>query len=236
MIGETIADLPRATQADAGEAPEPGAALLARAAFTDAELVALVIGLGCEDESSRRAAEQLLEACGGLAGLTRASREQMSWRGLGLTSVQVSALRAACELGARLALHRVRERLPLLPTRDLARYLALRYERRDQEVVGAVFLDTRRQMMGDAELYRGTIHGAAAEPREILKQCLLRGAAEVVVFHTHPTGTTKPSAADVTFTRGLWRACRDLGVELLDHLIIGGGGNFVSLKERGIVW
>jgi DNA repair protein RadC len=236
MIDETIADLLRATQGDTSEVPEPGAALLARAAFTDVELVALLIGHGCQDEASSQAADKLMEECGGLAGLARASREQLCWRRLGLRSAQVAALRAACELGTRLALHRVRERLPLLGPRDLARYLALRYERRDQEVFGAVFVDTERQMIGEAEIARGTLRSVAVEPRDILKECLLRGAAEVVVFHTHPSGKTKPSTADRSFTKQLYLSCRELGVKLLDHLIIGGGGGFVSLRERGDLW
>jgi DNA repair protein RadC len=234
MIDDVVVDVLSPEETHDSWRREGGAALRARAAFTDVELVAVLIGGGCHDDDLLKAAEQLVEECGGLCGLPRASREVVSWPGLG--SAQALALRAACELGTRLALNRLRRRLPLVWPRDaepVARYLALRYERLDQEVVGAVFIDIRGQLIGDAELYRGTLCSARVEPRQVLKQCLLRGAAAVVVFHTHPSGDTTPSAADLEFTSQLWGSCHELGIELIDHLIIGGGGAFVSIGVLG---
>ena len=234
MIDDESVDLRSPEAAHVSGRRDDGAAPRAPETFTSAELVALVIGGGCHDDELLKAADQLVEECGGLCGLPRASREVVSWPGLG--SAQELALRAACELGTRLALNRVRRRLPLVWPRDagrVARYLALRYERLDQEVVGALFLDLRGQRIADAELYRGALWSARVEPREVLKQCLLRGAAAVVVFHTHPSGVTAPSAEDLVFTRALWGGCQELGISLIDHLIVGGGGAFVSIGELG---
>jgi hypothetical protein len=71
----------------------------------------------------------------------------------------------------------------------------LRYQQRDQEVMGALVLDIRHRLLGDQEVFRGTLCRAEVEPREILKECLLRGAAAVVLFHTHPSGDPTPSDA-----------------------------------------
>jgi DNA repair protein RadC len=114
----------------------------------------------------------------------------------------------------------------------VVRYLALRYHLRDQEVMGAVFLDARNRLLGDCELFRGTLHRAAVEPREILKECLLRGAAGVVLFHTHPSGDPSPSTEDLLFTRRMEVAAEVVGVRLVDHLVVGGAGRWLSLLRR----
>ena len=234
MIDDEVVDLRSAEEAHESGRRDDGAAPRAPETLTSAELVALVIGGGCHDDEVLKTAGQLVEESGGLCGLPRASREVVSWPGLG--GAQELALRAACELGTRLALNRLRRRLPLVWPRDagaVARYLALRYERLDQEVVGALFLDIRGQRIADAELYRGALWSARVEPRQVLKQCLLRGASSVVVFHTHPSGVTTPSAEDLAFTCLLWGGCQELGIGLIDHLIIGGGGAFVSIVALG---
>jgi DNA repair protein RadC len=114
----------------------------------------------------------------------------------GLRHTQIPALLAACEIACRLACRRIPDREPLTRPAQVARFLTRRYQQRDQELMGAVFLNASRGLLGHQEIYRGTLHRAAVEPREILKQCLLRGAAGFVLFHTHPSGDPTPSAED----------------------------------------
>jgi DNA repair protein RadC len=99
--------------------------------------------------------------------------------------------------------------------------------------MGALFLDLRHGLLGEREIFRGTLHRAAVEPREILKQCLLRGAGGLVLFHTHPSGDPTPSAEDLLFTRRMADAAAVVGVELVDHLVLGSTARWVSLRERG---
>jgi DNA repair protein RadC len=98
----------------------------------------------------------------------------------------------------------------------------------------ALFLDTRHRFLSDAELYRGTINTARVEPREILRESLLRGAASVILFHTHPSGDPTPSREDLDFTMRIAYAASVVGVDLVDHLVLGSPGRYVSLKERGV--
>jgi DNA repair protein RadC len=201
-------------------------------ALSDVELLGLLLAGGRFHDSSVGLAQQVLGLSGGLPALPGASRALL--RHCGLRDAQASALLAACELGCRMARQSVPVREPLLRPHDVASFLMLRYQQRDQEVMGALFLDVRRRLLGDQEVFRGTMHRAAVEPREILKQCLLRGATGVVIFHTHPSGDPTPSAEDLLFTRRMAEAAAVVGVELLDHLVLGTPSRWVSLRERGV--
>jgi DNA repair protein RadC len=87
--------------------------------------------------------------------------------------------------------------------------------------------------VGEPEVFRGALHRAAVEPRQILFPALVRGAAALVIFHSHPSGDPSPSLEDLSFTRRMAEACEALGVRLVDHLILGSTRRWVSLRERG---
>ena len=140
---------------------------------------------------------------------------------------------AAVELARRLARARLPDREPLSHPQAVARYLCLRYALGEQEVMGALFLDTRNRLIDEREIFRGTLSRAAVEPRALLKQGLLRDAAALILFHTHPSGDPSPSPEDLAFTRRMGEAGEVVGIRLVDHLIVGSGSRWVSLKQRG---
>jgi DNA repair protein RadC len=213
---------------------EPPCARLLRAgaqSLSDAELLAVVLRNGRPGASALVLARDLLERAGGLAGLPGACRNRLRTNGTG--HAKVAAVLAAAEIACRIAAAEVPKRRPLSQPAKVARYLDLRYGHLGQEVMGALYCDARHGLMGDRELFRGTLHRAAVEPREILKEGLLRGAAAFVLFHTHPSGDPAPSREDLLFTRRMARASEVIGLHLVDHLVVGTGGRWVSLKDRG---
>lgn len=198
-------------------------------ALSDGELLAVLLRTGRSGASALEVARELLMAHGGLSGLESVDPREI--RRLGVGPAKAASLLAALEIGRRLA----REQLPDEPlTRpaEVVRYLQLRYSERDQEVMGALFLNLRNRLIGEREIYRGTIDRASVEPREVLKEALLRGASGFVVFHTHPSGDPAPSLEDYEFTRRLVQAADLLGLRLIDHLILGGGGRWASIRDR----
>ncbi|MBP1641854.1 MAG: hypothetical protein H6Q03_523 [Acidobacteria bacterium] len=211
----------------------PRERLLERGAATlgDAELVAVLLRTGCRGSSALDVARGLLAGLGGLAGLASGSPRAFATRGLG--GAKAATLLAAVEVGRRLARAEIAEREPLARPAAAASYLVLRYGTRDQEVLGALYLDTRHRLLAERELYRGALGRAAVEPRLVLKEGLLVGAAACIVFHTHPSGDPSPSAEDLAFTRRLAEACEIVGIRLVDHLVLGAVGRWVSLAERG---
>lgn len=104
---------------------------------------------------------------------------------------------------------------------------------RTQEHMVALYLDTRNRVIGWTVAHVGTLSRAACEPRTILQVALALNAAGFIVAHNHPSGDPSPSAEDVSFTCRMRDAGEAVGPRLVDHLIIGRDGRWVSLRQRG---
>ncbi len=104
----------------------------------------------------------------------------------------------------------------------------------EQEELRVVVLDTKNQVVEVVMVYRGTINSSAVRVAEVFKAAIRRNAAAIILAHNHPSGDPTPSSEDVAVTREIVEAGKLLGIELLDHLVIGGGGQWVSLRERGL--
>lgn len=200
-------------------------------ALSDAELLGVLLRTGRRGASAVDLGRELLRTSGGLGGLVGTGSSSLRRAGLG--DAKAAGILAAIEIGRRLARGQLPEREPLGHPAAVARYLALRFSVPDQEVMGALFVDTRHRLLGESDVYRGTLNRAAVEPRGLLKEALLRGAAGLILFHTHPSGDPSPSAEDLSFTRRLAEAAEVLGIKLMDHLILGAAGAWVSLRQRG---
>lgn len=224
---------PRAAAADREQRELPRERLLdsGAAALSDAELLALVLRTGRPGRGARALAAELLSELGGLGGLLHVAPRGVRRRGIG--PAKTASVLAAVELARRLARTEVRQNDPLSHPVAVARYLRLRYSRAAQEVMGALFLDSRNGVVAEREIFRGTLNRAAVEPRQILKQALLYDAAGLILFHTHPSGDPTPSAEDVAFTRRMAEAAEIVGVRLVDHLVLGHGGRWTSLSRLG---
>ncbi len=199
--------------------------------LSNAELLAVLFRTGRPGASALESARDLLRQIGGLIGLMNADDSLQFLRGVG--QGKASTLLAAVELGRRLAKARFDGREILDHPAVVAEYLSLRYSRRDQEIMGALFLNTRNRLIAESEIFRGTLSRTVVEPRAILKEALLRSASSLILFHTHPSGDPAPSVEDLDFTRRMHEAGKLLSIRLVDHLILGAHGRWVSLARRG---
>lgn len=118
--------------------------------------------------------------------------------------------------------------------RDSSDYLAVQFSTLEHEVFACLFLDTRHRVLSYQELFRGTIDGCSVHPREIVKSALQKNAAAVIFAHNHPSGVAEPSQSDTRLTQRLKDALALVDVRVLDHLIVG-GGDVISMAERGII-
>lgn len=224
MTDYLIRDLP------SGERPRERLLESGGRSLSDSELLAVLLRTGRRGASVLQLALDLLRENGGLGGLLTATPHSLRRSGIG--PAKAASLLAAVEIGRRLAREQLMDREPLSRPVDVAHYLALRYHTSDQEVMGALFLDARNRLLGEREIFRGTMSRIAVEPREVLRECLQRGASSVYLFHTHPSGDPSPSAEDVLFTRRMAEAAEIVGLRLLDHVVLGSQGRWVSLKEK----
>ena len=117
-----------------------------------------------------------------------------------------------------------------------ARFLAEFIPDDGREHFGVILLSTRNQLIGVVEVSVGCLTASLVHPREVFGPAITGCAAALVLYHNHPSGHPEPSAEDLALTRRLTAAGAVLGIQILDHLVIGNGsGRYVSLHERGLL-
>lgn len=200
-------------------------------ALTDQEVVALVLGHGVEGRSALAMSADVLEFTGGVHGLARSSVDALASQD-GIGPATAARLLAAVELGRRTLERQPDKRIRFASPRELALYLMPRYGAHPVERFGLVLVDTRHQLIRVRILTVGSLDAVVAQPREVFRDALLAGAAGVVVFHNHPSGDPSPSPEDLTLTHRLVAAGKILGIELVDHVIIG-DSRYFSMREFG---
>ena len=142
--------------------------------------------------------------------------------------------------GFRIALVRepgvkLTERPQLRVPAEAAPLLAQYIGETDREVFAVALLTIRHRVLGLHTVSVGCLTSSLVHPREVFKPAILAGAAALLLAHNHPSGDPEPSAEDIALTRRLVSAGQLLGIEVLDHLILGESGRFVSLRERGVL-
>lgn len=223
MTVERIADLP------IDERPRERMHLHGAETLSDAELIAILLGSGTRGRSALAVARELVAE-----GLTQLARRSFSpgRRLPGVGSAKATRLLAAFEIGRRVAAASSVERDPIRDPESIARPLIARYSHYIQERLGAVFLDSKNRVIREREIYVGTLNSTTVSTRDVLRIALDENAAAVIIFHNHPSGDPAPSAEDLLFTRKMVEAGKLMGVDVLDHLILG-ANRFVSLRQRG---
>ncbi|ALC89796.1 hypothetical protein AM500_08425 [Bacillus sp. FJAT-18017] len=195
------------------------------------ELIALLLRTGTKDESVLQLANRLLSHFEGLRLLKAASLEEITAiKGIG--QAKAIQLLAALELGSRVANLSNNERYVIRSPEDGANYVMNEMRFLSQEHFVCLYLNTKNQVLHKQTIFIGSLNASIVHPREVFKEAFRRSAASIICLHNHPSGDPTPSREDIEVTKRLSECGKIIGIDVLDHLIIG-ENKFVSLKEKG---
>jgi DNA repair protein RadC len=222
----------RITDLSAGERPRERLAHLGPQALSTSELLAILLRVGVRGENAVQVGQRLLSAFGGLSGLQRLPFEELcNQHGIG--EAKAAQIKAAIELGRRLTLESPEECPTINSPADAAALVSYEMSGLEQEHLRVFLLDTRNHVLDIVEVYKGSVNSSQVHVGELFKPAIRRGASAIIIAHNHPSGDPTPSPDDVAVTRAILQAGKLLGIDVLDHIVIG-LGRWVSLKERGL--
>ncbi|WP_146003379.1 RadC family protein [Salimicrobium jeotgali] len=199
--------------------------------LTVRELLAVLLSKGTKGMPIESLSREILVSLQGVDGLREATVEDLTAiRGIG--AAKAMQVIAAIELGKRVYREKREEGYLIRSPEDGAEYVMEEMKHLKQEHFVALFLDVKNRVLARRTVFVGSLNSSIVHPREVFKEAVKRSAASIVCVHNHPSGDPAPSREDIQVTKRIAECGKIIGIEMLDHLIIG-DGTFISLKEKG---
>ncbi len=202
-------------------------------ALSDAEILAILLRVGSHDTTAIDLARKIIHDFNGFRGLdSRSVPELCEINGIG--PAKAAQIKAAIELGKRLFLEEPRVRDKVESSDDVQRLVSPHMRDLGREVFRVLLLTSRNTIIADKVLFEGSLTESLVSPRELVKEALNQAAASVVLVHNHPSGIPSPSDEDKRVTKRIKVACEVVGINVLDHIIVGQKGYF-SFADSGLM-
>lgn len=205
------------------------------ASLSDAELLAVILRSGTKSQRVVELAVNILNystAYPGLKGLNYLTLKELTGiKGVG----RVKAIEILCltEITKRMSKQLQQDSLKLMSPQSVADYYMQEMRHLSREIVKLLILDSKNRLIKDIIISEGTINTSLMPTREIFVNSLKYEAVNIIILHNHPSGDPTPSAEDIRTTKKLWEAGNLIGIQLMDHIIIG-DNRYISLKEKGL--
>ena len=198
-------------------------------------MIAILLRTGTSRESALDMARRIMTQYGTLRGLAGATFSELTQLD-GIGEAKAAQIMAGLELGLRLRNDPRLEKRPVNNPQDVFDLLGDEMSLLTQEHLKVILLDTKNRVMEVHEVYRGNVNSSMIRASEVFRAAVKANAAAILLAHNHPSGNPTPSAQDAHVTADLVKAGSLLGIDVLDHIIIGHPSEkaFVSLKEQGI--
>ena len=203
--------------------------------LSDVELLAVLLRTGTRGENAVELARKILYHAGesGILGIHQFNVERLRQiRGIG----EVKAIQISCisELAKRLAKASYQDTVCFTDPKTIAQYYMedLRHEK--QEHMKLLMLNTKAKLLGETTISKGTVNASLITPRELFIEALQKNAVSIIILHNHPSGDPTPSREDMLTTKRILDAGALIGIELLDHIIIG-NNCYMSFREEGML-
>lgn len=202
--------------------------------LSDAELLAIIIKTGTTEYNSADLARRILSGKqGNLLNLYDLSYEELL-QIPGIGRVKAIQLKAVAELSKRIAVTEQKNHIQMDQPSTIAAYYMEQMRHQQTELLIAAFFDAKCRFLGDQVISKGSVNSAYVSPRDVFRSALLKNAVLLIILHNHPSGDPSPSQDDIRVTRNIGENGKMLGVELVDHIIIG-DNRYYSFKDNYLI-
>lgn len=223
----TIKDIPE------GERPRERLAKFGAEVLSNSELLAIILRTGTPSESALDIANRLLKNGNGIRCLYELNFEELrAIKGIG--EAKASQIKASLELGRRLKTYRDVSSPYIKAPCDAAELVMEDMRYLKKECLRLMMLNTKNMVIAVKDISIGSLNSSIVHPREIFVEAIRVSSASIIMCHNHPSGDPSPSQEDINVTRRVYEAGKIVGIDLIDHIIIG-DGRYLSLKEKGII-
>lgn len=199
--------------------------------LSNVELLAILLRTGSSEESVLQLAQKVLVQIEKLENIYEISIEElMKVKGIG--STKAVQIKAGIELGKRVVSQGQDDKFIIRGPEDAAEYIIKDIKFLKKEHFITLLLNTKNQIISKEIISIGSLNSSIVHPREVFKPAIKKSVSAIIMIHNHPSGDPTPSREDIEVTKRLVKAGEILGIDVLDHIIIG-GSKHLSLKEEG---
>ncbi len=200
--------------------------------LSNAELLAIILRTGSREENVVSMCNRILSEYSikqlSLANIKRLTQIH------GIGEAKAAQIAALFELARRLETFVEEPKRKVRSPKDVYTLMYPKMREQKKERFITLYLDTKNQILKEETVSIGSLNASIVHPREVFKSALLESSASVIMIHNHPSGDPSPSREDIMVTEKLVEGGKLLGIDVLDHIIIG-DGKYVSLKDEGFV-
>lgn len=202
-------------------------------ALTNAELLAVILRTGTKDENIVNLCTRIIKEAGGLNGILNFNIDDFM-KLKGIKEAKASQLLAIAEVSKRFKSFRAGDEYKITQPKDAADLVMESMRFLKQEILRVILLNTKNIVIMEKDISKGSINTSIVHPREVFSEAIKKSCASIIICHNHPSGDPSPSNEDINITHRLKECGKILGIDLLDHIIIG-DGRYISMKEKGLL-
>ena len=202
--------------------------------LTDAEVLELLLSFGTPRRDCKLAARTMLQAFGTLRDVFEADRDELA-KIPGAGPSNIVAIKLVHAIAGKYLEKRLIQRDYLSGSAQVLEYLRYDMESRDKEIFKLLHLNNDNQVLAVEDISRGSVAGAFVHPREVMERAIILRSTSMVFVHNHPTGSIEPSEDDQRLTRRLVHVAYLAEMKVMDHIILGHGGDYFSFRDKGLI-
>lgn len=201
--------------------------------LSNSELLAVILRTGTQAENVINLSHRLINNFEGINGLLEATKEELM-EVKGIKEAKAAQILSVAELSKRFLTYRSGDSYRITSPEHAANLIMVELRTHKKEVLKVLLLNTKNVVIGVFNASIGSLNSSIVHPREIFKEAIRKSAASIILAHNHPSGDPTPSQEDISSTSRIKEVGKIIGIELLDHIIIG-DGNYISLKEKNLL-